>query len=76
MIVQGQVFKFVGIMGLIRPDEMGQNRVDVLFKKREYNLKIGDRVEFEPVLKNGRKHAENLKKVEKIGWLLLDSLLY
>jgi len=46
---------------------MGQNRTDVLFKKVEHNLKLGDRVEYEPVEKNGRKHAENLKKVEQTG---------
>ena len=64
MIVSGQVYKFVGIHGLIRPDEWGQNRNDVLFKKKEYKLAIGDRVEYETVERNGRKHAENLKKVE------------
>ena len=64
MIVTGQVYKFIGIHGLIRPDEWGQNRIDVLFRKREYDLKLGDRVEYEPVEKNGRKHAENLKKIE------------
>jgi len=64
MIVKGQVYKFIGIHGLIRPDEWGQNRIDVLFKKKEHQLNIGDRVEYEPVEKNGRKFAENLKKVE------------
>lgn len=64
MIVQGQVYKFVGIHGLIRPDEWGQNRSDVLFRKKEHKLVIGDRVEYETVEKNGRKHAENLKKIE------------
>jgi len=67
MIVTGQVYKFIGIHGLIRPDEWGQNRTDVLFKKVEHDLKLGDRVEYEPVEKNGRKHAENLKKVEQTG---------
>ena len=46
MIVTGQVYKFIGIHGLIRPDEWGQNRIDVLFRKREYDLKLGDRVEY------------------------------
>lgn len=64
MIVTGQVYKFIGIHGLIRPDEWGQNRHDVLFKKKEHKLVLGDRVEYEPVEKHGRKHAENLKKVE------------
>ena len=64
MIVTGQVYKFIGIHGLIRPDEWGQNRTDVLFRKKEHDLKLGDRVEYESVEKNGRKHAENLKKVE------------
>ena len=65
MIVTGQVYKFIGIHGLIRPDEWGQNRVAVLLKKKEHKLVIGDRVEYETIEKNGRKHAENLKKIVK-----------
>ena len=65
MIVTGQVYKFIGIYGLIRPDEWGQNRTDVLFKKKEHKLVIGDRVEYEAIDHNGRKHAENLKKILK-----------
>ena len=65
MIATGQVYKFIGPRGLIRPDEWGQNRHDVLFNKIEHRLVLGDRVEYEPVDKNGRKFAEKLKKVEK-----------
>ena len=45
MIRTGQVFKFVGIKGLIRPDKFGQTRRDVLFNKNDYDFKIGDLVE-------------------------------
>ena len=63
MIAKGQVYKFIGIHGLIRPDEWGQNRTDILFKRKEHKLVIGDKVEFEPIEHNGRKYAENLKKI-------------
>ena len=61
---KGQVYKFVGIKGVIRPDAFGQVRVDVLFDRHKENLRIGDRVEYEQVEKNNRKYAE---KIEKIG---------
>ena len=61
MIRTGQVFKFVGIKGLIRPDKFGQTRRDVLFNKNDYDFKIGDLVEYEPMEKLGRVHALDLK---------------
>lgn len=63
MIKEGQVYKFSGMYGIIRGNEWGQNRIDVLFPKAQHNMLIGDRVEYEEVIKKGRKFAENLKKV-------------
>ena len=63
MIYKGQVYKFVGLKGVIRPDEFGQTRMDVLFNKHSENLRIGDRVEYEQIEKNNRKYAQNIKKI-------------
>ena len=62
MIHKGQVYKFVGLYGLIRPNEWFQTRTDVMFNKKEHNLKLGDIVEYEQIDKSGRRHAVNLKK--------------
>ena len=58
---KGQVFKFIGAYGLIRPDAWGQTRRDVLFNKKDYNFKLGDRVLFNFEEKNGRRFATNLE---------------
>ena len=63
MIYTGQVYKFVGTKGVIRPDAFGQTRVDVLFEKDKESLKIGDRVEYEQLTKNNRRYAKNIKKI-------------
>jgi len=63
MIYTGQVYKFVGIKGVIRPDAFGQTRIDVLFDKNKESLKIGDRVEYEQLTKNNRRYAKNIKKI-------------
>jgi hypothetical protein len=63
MTQTGQVYKFVGTKGVIRPDSFGQYRRDVLFDKRENDLIIGDRVVYEHMEKNSRRYAFNLKKV-------------
>ena len=57
---KGQVYKFTGIYGHIRPDNFGATRRDILFKKHEHKLKIGDRVIYDHVEKNGRRYAEKL----------------
>lgn len=62
MIHSGQVYKFTGLYGHIRPNTWGQTRQDVLFKKQENNLIIGDRVEYEQVEINGRKYAQDIQK--------------
>jgi hypothetical protein len=58
----GQVYKFIGLKGLIRPDSWGQTRIDVLFNKHEHNFKIGDRVIYTQVEKNGRRHVATIRK--------------
>ena len=58
----GVVYKFLGKTGLIRPKEYGISRKDVLFKKTEHNLKLGDKVKYEFYEKNGRRYAFNLEK--------------
>jgi hypothetical protein len=63
MIYTGQVYKFVGIRGVIRPDAFGQTRIDVLFDKNKESLKLGDRVEYEQLTKNNRRYAKNIKKI-------------
>jgi len=61
MIHKGQVYKFTGIYGHIKPDNWGQNRQDVLFKKQENKLKLGDKISYEQVEINGRRHAKDIK---------------
>jgi hypothetical protein len=58
----GQVYKFTGIYGHIRPDTWGQTRQDVLFKKSDEQLKIGDKIVYEQFEKNGRRFAKNIQK--------------
>jgi hypothetical protein len=40
---------------------------DVLFETKDFKALIGDVVEYEELLSNGKKYAFNLKKIEKIG---------
>jgi hypothetical protein len=63
MLEKGQVYKFTGIWGHIRPDTWGQTRMDVLFKRNEHKLVLGDHVQYDLAEKNERKYAENLKKI-------------
>jgi hypothetical protein len=51
---KGQVYKFTGNTGSIRPKEFGKSRQDVLFKNTEKKFKIGDKVLFTYELQNGR----------------------
>lgn len=62
----GQIYKFIGKTALIRPDEFGQSRIDVIFDKNEsqQSWKIGDRIQYEQLLKNGRRHAVNIQKLD------------
>lgn len=63
MIYKGQVYKFLGKWGIIRPDKFGQTRMDVLFDKNINQLVIGDRIEYEQIEKNNRRYAENIVKI-------------
>jgi hypothetical protein len=58
----GIVERFVGLKGIIRPDTWGNTRVDVLFDKKDYNLKIGDKVIYTKTIKNGRTVVVELRK--------------
>jgi len=63
MKYKGQVYKFTGKWGVVRPDAFGQVRVDVLFDKNQHKLIIGDRIEYEQIEKNNRRYAENIVKI-------------
>jgi hypothetical protein len=58
----GQVYKFIGLKGLIRPDTWKYTRRDILFTKAEFDLKIGDKVTYDCYEENGRMYALNLSK--------------
>ena len=64
MISTGKVYKFTGLFGIIRPTEWGPSRKDVLFKKAELDLKIGDKVSYEHTEHNGRRYAKNIQKLD------------
>jgi cold shock CspA family protein len=59
---QGVIYKFVGLKAVIRPDDFGIVRRDVIFDKTK-DYKHGDRVEFRVETKNGRCHAFDVKKI-------------
>jgi len=45
---------------IIRPDEWKTGLMDILFTEKG-NYKLGDKVEYDWKLVNGKKYAENLK---------------
>ena len=51
---KGQVYKFSGNTGSIRPNEFGQTREDILFKNTDKKFSIGDKVVFTYESRNGR----------------------
>jgi len=57
----GQIFKYTGSKVIIRPDEFFQGRKDVVCENSRHLYNIGDRVEFDIVIKNNRAYAENIK---------------
>jgi hypothetical protein len=61
---KGKVYKFTGIYGLIRPDEWDNARRDVLFLKRNFDLKIGDKVTYEYYENNGRRYTKEMQKLD------------
>jgi hypothetical protein len=65
----GQIIKYnkKRKYSIIRPKEWGPELYDVLFETKDFKALIGDVVEYEELLSNGKKYAFNLKKIEKIG---------
>jgi hypothetical protein len=59
---QGVIYKFVGRKAVVRPDDFGATRKDVIFDTTS-DYKHGDRVEFEYEERNGRRHGLNVKKI-------------
>jgi hypothetical protein len=49
---------------VIIPDEWKTRRTDVLFETATFETKLGERVSYDWVERNGKRYAENLKKVE------------
>jgi len=56
----GQIYKHSGTKAIIRPDEWGSNRRDVILDNKEKKYKIGDKLTFDIVRKNNRSYAENV----------------
>jgi hypothetical protein len=65
----GQIIKYnkKRKYSVIRPDKWGRELYDVLFETKDFKALLGDVVEYEEVLSNGKKYALNLRKIEKIG---------
>ena len=68
----GQIIKYnkKRKYSIIRPKEWGPELYDVLFETKDFKALIGDVVEYEELLSNGKKYAFNLKKIEKFVGLL------
>ena len=48
---------------IILPDEWKTKRMDVLFETQLLDAKLGDRVSYNYVDRNGKRYAENLQKL-------------
>jgi len=48
---------------VILPDEWKTARTDVLFETHTFDAKLGDRVSYNYVDRNGKRYAENLQKL-------------
>ena len=57
----GQIFKYSGSNAIVRPDEFGQTRRDIVIKNGRKEYAIGDRIEYYVVEKNGRSFATDIK---------------
>ena len=66
----GQIIKYnkKRKYSIIRPKEWGPELYDVLFETKDFKATLGDVVEYDEILSNGKKYALNLKKIEKTGW--------
>ena len=59
----GQVYKFAGKNAIIRPDEFGQVRIDIVVDNADKSFKIGDRVAYNHYENKGRRYAKEIKKL-------------
>lgn len=50
---------------VIRPDEWKTGLVDVLFETKNFDAKLGDKVSYDQKMVNGKRYAENIKKIDK-----------
>ena len=48
---------------VIRPKEWKTNLMDVLFETKDFECKLGDNVEYDEKEVNGKKYAQNIKKI-------------
>jgi len=48
---------------VIRPKEWKTNLIDVLFETKDFECKLGDSVEYDEKEVNGKKYAQNIKKI-------------
>jgi len=61
----GTIYKYnkVRKFSVIRPKDWKTNLQDVLFTTVSFDCKLGDHVEYDHVLRNGKRYAENLRKI-------------
>jgi len=57
----GQIFKYTGSNAIVRPDEFGQIRRDVVIKNGRKEYAIGDRIKYNIEEKKGRSFATDIK---------------
>ena len=48
---------------IILPDEWKTCRMDILFETASFKTTLGEKVEYNWIEKNGKRYAENLKKI-------------
>ena len=48
---------------VIRPDEWKSQLIDVLFETKDFSCKLGDKVEYDQKFENGKRYAQNIKKI-------------
>lgn len=57
----GQIFKYTGSNAIVRPDEFGQIRRDVVIKNGRKEYAIGDKITYNVIEKNGRSFAADIE---------------
>jgi len=48
---------------IIRPDQWKTGLIDVLFETKDFKAKLGDKVEYDQKMQNGKRYAQNIKKI-------------